>query len=327
MRYTEKEYNFEYSSFTEWINNSIALVIVAPLRLINEISTKIIYLDKKIIIKVLNLAVFLSALCTAFAIVLEMWQGDFDLFVGKIPVILRIASVITLIIFDMWFQHSKFSVYDRLTQLIPTKSRTYTDVLEKGQENVSKGSAATSKPNSFEEFNDEILTELKASNIQEVEPQGEFSLEELSNKLTSINDSFDLLDGLENVELDLPFGDPAEPLPMQNNFGANEPIDEIGADLDSLNFDIMSILNDEIVDDEEVIAYKNEAPLKVEELDIGFSEVELEEKMEKSTDPSKYVDEENLFRFLKDIGADSFGTVDMFTGWEKDLEDNLFREA
>lgn len=38
--------------------------------------------------------------------------------------------------------------------------------------------------------------------------------------------------------------------------------------------------------------------------------------MDDSTDPSKYVSEDSILRFLTDLGAESVGTADMLDGWK-----------
>ena len=64
-RYTEREYSEDIASFQDWVQHGAALLLAAPLRLVNEISTKVVYLDRKLIGKILNLAAIIAVISTA----------------------------------------------------------------------------------------------------------------------------------------------------------------------------------------------------------------------------------------------------------------------
>ena len=46
MRYTEQDNSFKFESFYDYVRGAIVFTLIAPLRLIKEISTKVVYLSK-----------------------------------------------------------------------------------------------------------------------------------------------------------------------------------------------------------------------------------------------------------------------------------------
>lgn len=74
-------------------------------------------------------------------------------------------------------------------------------------------------------------------------------------------------------------------------------------------------MNEDLVADPELTSYRKEIETAVDDMD-AIDEGALQQEMDDSTDPSKYVSEDSILRFLTDLGAESVGTADMLDGWK-----------
>lgn len=314
MRYTEKEYDYNYSNVKDWFQHLVALLLVAPLRLFNEISTKFIYLKRSLISKVLNLSVILDAIVLLIYSGIQLWLKDFDVWKGKIPIILQIFSFIILLCIDLWYHFYDFMIYKHLNELLPIATAVdINDTHEFSNENAQSDTVTqdlnkeTDSVNSFEQLNDDILSEL-------------LDIDNLNLSDLNLNSNHADVDGivselLQQQEL------PTETSETLENFRISDSEDKVfdnsdyGFDLQDVDKDILAMLNEDLVNDEDTIAYKNTNKILINEMDTIDSK-SLKEEMDSSEDPSKYVPEDNLFMFLQDLGADSFGTIDSFTGWD-----------
>ena len=62
MRYTEKDLKTKYDNFTEYLSSIMELLILSPFRLVNEISKKVVYLEKQRIEKMLITSIVIAIL-------------------------------------------------------------------------------------------------------------------------------------------------------------------------------------------------------------------------------------------------------------------------
>lgn len=119
MRYTEKEYKFEYGSMTEWLQDILGIICIAPLRLCNEISTKIVYLKKSIIERVLFVAVFIQIIVVMITTIIERAIGTVDLFTGKVPLLLQLIVLVILCAGAFTYKINELAIYSHLNALLP----------------------------------------------------------------------------------------------------------------------------------------------------------------------------------------------------------------
>jgi hypothetical protein len=302
MRYTEKEYNYEYDNMKDWLQNSAALIIVAPLRLFNEVSTKFIYLDRRLINKILNLAFVIDAVCTGLYAGVNYWLGSFDFLVGKVPLILQVVSLIIIAVFNLWYKMYDFVIYKQLEYLLPALSNGINEHSE--NDNIEDTKSMTDfdgevKKQDYADFESSILTELKDLEIPDITPAD--SKVDISTLTSALADDNHI--NVEDVYLDEPN---KETVAKSNNTTANI------IELDDINDELMSLLNEDLLDDESVIEYQNKSEYEIKNLDLGVDNTNLETEMDDSTDPSKYVSEDGLFKFLNEIGAESMGDFDTF---------------
>lgn len=94
MRYTEQEFKLDH--IFDYIRYGFSSIILAPFRLINEITKKICYLPLPIIEKCCITAIGLDVLITVITIISLLRKHNFSLFVGKVPLIACLLSLVIL---------------------------------------------------------------------------------------------------------------------------------------------------------------------------------------------------------------------------------------
>lgn len=97
FRYTEYHLNMDPSTPIGWVKMIIAYVVVAPIRLINEITQKAVFLGKKTLMKICIYAFVLNLLFLGWS---YMWTRIREDYVSFIPFPVMITStVITLFVY------------------------------------------------------------------------------------------------------------------------------------------------------------------------------------------------------------------------------------
>lgn len=304
MRYTEREYDYNYGSFKDWIQHIAALFIVAPLRLVSEISTKLIYLNRKLIIKILNLSVIINTICLGVFCGLKMYLGTFDLWLGKIPIIIQILGLVILLLIDTWYQLYDFAIYQHVNALLPIINRVVAEDMQyfnTVSDSELSSNDKVNKHDSFEDFNEQVLNELKDLDS--------LNLDDLLTSDSSLDDITDMLSKQE-VEIHKP-SNSSETVISTEEF----PESFNSFDFSNANEDLLAMINEELLNSSELNEYRHDTEIKINNMD-SISTEELEQEMDDSEDPSKYIPEEHLFQFLQDLGADSFGSVDQLGGWD-----------
>lgn len=93
MRYTENKYNSEINTVLDVVNWIFVSLIMAPFRLINEISNKIMYLERQVIEK---LVVVTAVIITAFLVwdgIVFFASGELSLVGGTIPIVSKFLAL------------------------------------------------------------------------------------------------------------------------------------------------------------------------------------------------------------------------------------------
>lgn len=307
MRYTEKEYDYEYHNFKEWLQGIAALFIVAPLRLFNEISTKLIYLQRSLVLKVLNLTVFLQVLYVTANIGFNLWLGELNIWAGKIPIVLQCASLVLLTIINIWYRFYDFAIYQQLEKLLPNKDDTISERATIAEsKNLDSFSEVRNEPetSSFTDFESSILTELDELPIEEVVPQNIHP------------DIGNIANFLANETLTV-----IEP---KKDSSSNDEVQEEKKyiDLSGIDDTLLDILNEDLLEDEDTIAYQSELNTEVFNME-ALTDDDLSTEMDKSTEPSKYIPEDQLFSFISNMYKDDFSTLDTFGDWKVPDDFNL----
>lgn len=272
MRYTEKEYKFEYGSMTEWLQDILGIICIAPLRLCNEISTKVVYLKKSIIERVLFVAVFIQVIVVMITTIIERALSTVNLFTGKVPLLLQLIVLVILCVGAFVYKINELAIYSHLNALLPiVGSNEFTQTV--------------TGPTFVDEDKDTMCS---AGNVAD----------DIASEL-NLGSLFDFETHTEIPEI------PDIPVERSTDF-----VEFVNLDDFNLDDETRQLVNEEIFTDENVIEFQTNNK-EIEK--IVDSKDDSSVAMDKATEESKYIPEQNLGIFLQKIGADSFSSLE---NWE-----------
>lgn len=269
MRYTEKEYKFEYGSMTEWLQDILGIICIAPLRLCNEISTKVVYLKKSIIERVLFVAVFIQIIVVMVTAIIERALGTVNLFTGKVPLLLQLIVLVILCVGAFVYKINELAIYSHLNALLPIVG------------------------------SNEFTQNIASPTFVDVDKDTMHSAGSVTDDIASELDLGSLFDFETHTEiLDIP-------VERSTDF-----VEFVNLDDFNLDDETRQLVNEEIFTDENVIEFQTNNK-EIEK--IVDSKDDSSVAMDKATEESKYIPEQNLGIFLQKIGADSFSSLE---NWE-----------
>lgn len=269
MRYTEKEYKFEYGSMTEWLQDILGIICIAPLRLCNEISTKVVYLKKSIIERVLFVAVFIQIIVVMVTAIIERALGTVNLFTGKVPLLLQLIVLVILCVGAFVYKINELAIYSHLNALLPIVG------------------------------SNEFTQNIASPTFVDVDKDTMHSAGSVTDDIASELDLGSLFDFETHTEI------PDIPVERSTDF-----VEFVNLDDFNLDDETRQLVNEEIFTDENVIEFQtnNKGIEKIVD-----SKDDSSVAMDKATEESKYIPEQNLGIFLQKIGADSFSSLE---NWE-----------
>ena len=94
MRYTE--YEFKLDHVFDFIRLIFSSIFLSPFRLINEITKKIIYLPKELVVKIVKIAFVVDIVVFAGCIVDMVLDGKFNFIHGKLPLLSCIVALVLI---------------------------------------------------------------------------------------------------------------------------------------------------------------------------------------------------------------------------------------
>lgn len=269
MRYTEKEYKFEYGSMTEWLQDILGIICIAPLRLCNEISTKVVYLKKSIIERVLFVAVFIQIIVVMVTAIIERALGTVNLFTGKVPLLLQLIVLVILCVGAFVYKINELAIYSHLNALLPIVG------------------------------SNEFIQNIASPTFVDVDKDTMHSAGSVTDDIASELDLGSLFDFETRTEI------PDIPVERSTDF-----VEFVNLDDFNLDDETRQLVNEEIFTDENVIEFQTNNK-EIEK--IVDSKDDSSVAMDKATEESKYIPEQNLGIFLQKIGADSFSSLE---NWE-----------
>lgn len=269
MRYTEKEYKFEYGSMTEWLQDILGIICIAPLRLCNEISTKVVYLKKSIIERVLFVAVFIQIIVVMVTSIIERALGTVNLFTGKVPLLLQLIVLVILCVGAFVYKINELAIYSHLNALLPIVG------------------------------SNEFTQNIASPTFVDVDKDTMHSAGSVTDDIASELDLGSLFDFETHTEI------PDIPVERSTDF-----VEFVNLDDFNLDDETRQLVNEEIFTDENVIEFQTNNK-EIEK--IVDSKDDSSVAMDKATEESKYIPEQNLGIFLQKIGADSFSSLE---NWE-----------
>lgn len=369
MRYTEQPNDFNFETLYDYVRSGLILFVFAPLRLCKEISTKVVFLSKDLIQRILICSMLILAILffAHVGISVGIFHKEFSLLQGKVPPVLYLGGIVCLAIGYGAFVTHDLVVYQRLEDLIPNatgvklgEDDTKPDV---AKDSGTEGNKEDFNVNLTEDSLNEILRgmnisddEKSATDVKDAEtvlPEVDLGIEpeeindgEKSNSApdngleTDIDlsqlspDSLD--DMLKGATID---PDAVMSVDLQSVLspedGEAEAVNDAATEEGAVQqtpsekgeesaFSKSVLSNPDLIGDKKLLAHQDrlQSLVAATEKDLGcqppLTEEEkqaLEESMDNSRDPSKYLDESNLTRFFSEIGMDTFGSLDDLMSW------------
>lgn len=300
MRYTEREYNFEFTSLSEWLQNILGVIIVAPLRFCNEISSKIVYLKRDIIERILFLAVLLQIIIIGVTAILQSYFSDISADRGKVPILLQLIVLAFTCLGFCFYKFYNISIYAQLNHILPVVGSVPVDDAQDHMDYLNLDTPGKSEfPNLSNDMNP-ISTPLTVNDLENI------------NIDINLEDFNDTQIGGQSQNIINPFKDNVKSDKSQKIANSEVDLSELG-----ISEELQGLVNLDLVNDEDVIEYQNsimKIPDKVEQPHIDSMDL-IEDQMEKASEENRYIPEKNLTGFLKEIGADSFGLFDSIESW------------
>lgn len=116
MKFFEKFYGIRADSIFNFVCSGLNALILSPIRLLQEISKKAVYLKRKQLDTLFFISICVGLLLTGVECFVLYTKHSFSLFGGKIPLIVFLAGDAFMILIYAFFSTNKFSVYDNLSE-------------------------------------------------------------------------------------------------------------------------------------------------------------------------------------------------------------------
>lgn len=296
------------STMTGFLKSSIIKIVFSPFHLLGEISLKLIYLPRALLLKILLFNVLFSLGCTILHFILHFILQTYSLFYGEIPGIILIGSTLLSFLLFAIVQTTPFELYDELENMFPTEE----------SKSAKSASVIYKAMNSGPDLQDVILNESstrvdednKQENVNFAESAASESVSEIS-ELTETNTTANVSDpALMN-------GGERQVSSIANT--ATSPMDALEQ---MIQDELLNTTTTEVCDgakSEQTIHKMEKSNVESSDsfllsqfrgtlMNLKFTQnqnytkeeiADISEKVENSTDPSKYIDEELLNSFSK----------------------------
>lgn len=199
MRYTERDLKTKYTSFMDYIESVVELLLLSPLRLINEISKKVVYLQKKRIEKLLIVAIVIAALIIVIESLIQLTLNNLYLIGGPFSILFQLIALFVICIIYGFIRNYDFSISEQMES-----------VLQAGQ-NLDKEIENNFDETIKDNFNEGVKDKFdEGSNMAESEKytKVDLSFKDVSTKDFTENLHYDFNINEEDVDLsDLPTND------------------------------------------------------------------------------------------------------------------------
>lgn len=302
MRYTEKDLKTKYDNFTEYLSSIMELLILSPFRLVNEISKKVVYLEKQRIEKMLITSIVIAILILLLEFIIGISLTGIDLFGGRFPLVVQAITPLLLIILLGFVKTYDFSVLSEFSEILNNSKENIIDSTSNDeQEDKSEDRVQENKELDFDSDQNyqTDLSNLNAMELSDIDPE-----DLRGNQLDEIMKEM----GVEEF---------------------NQEDDDDDRNIDELRYDCAGIdpkqfINEELLNNEDIHCYQNRhesTVTKLQERDtIGFknsmfddNELEVIQKMcDAAVQESKYVDDSAIEIMLNNQTFDDFSQVDDF---------------
>lgn len=120
MRYTEKKQDLEVATNSGFLRTLFLKVLRSPYTIISEMGMKIPFLEKRILERILVVAILIATAIVAATCFVRFSTGRFSLTAGTMPLIFMLGGLLVLIALYFVLIGFNAKVYDQMSQLTPS---------------------------------------------------------------------------------------------------------------------------------------------------------------------------------------------------------------
>ena len=170
MKFFENKVELKVTTVFDFLRTAANLLLFGPFRLVQEISKKIVYVTKIELNRVFFTAVIIALLMTVANTVAQLATGDFDIFKGKMPLILMLACSIVLLIVYCIVSSKRFTFMDVKFTDVGSASAKVKEVAEPKDEEVITTDVTSARESVEQELIETVEVEAKEPMAPAIEP-------------------------------------------------------------------------------------------------------------------------------------------------------------
>ena len=240
MDFFERVIKLRTDTIFNFLCSILSGLVFAPIRLIQEIGKKVVYLSLKELDQLMFVSCVIGLFATVLLFVIRQFLGVFDLTSGSLPFWIPVAGDVLLGMLYSWFSYeSKTSLYRNVKASV--KKDLHTASKTSVAENDINDSKATEHTKELEQRdvmpNEELLSSQKIKEYQNQLQQGILELTDLDRTIQKFS-----ADELQNLKSTLSAVTPP------GRFVSKELVDELQAILDD-DEEAVSDVNPDVPDD------------------------------------------------------------------------------
>lgn len=239
MDFFERVIKLKTDTIFNFLCSVLSGLVFAPIRLIQEIGKKVVYLSLKELDSLMFTSCVIGLIATVLLFTIRQFFGVFDLVSGSLPFWILVVGDALLGILYAWFSYeSKTSLYRNVTTSVKKDLRTTGTVVTKGNVEVSKVEKCTEKLDQYEALpNEELLNSQKIREYQDQLQHGILELTDLDRTIQKYS-----ADELQSLKTSLRAVTPP------GKFVSKELVDELQTILND-DEDAVSDINPDVPDD------------------------------------------------------------------------------
>lgn len=118
-RFIEDDFEVDFTTPLNFVKSFVVMSLIAPYKLVTTVSSKIFYLPKRAIERVLLNSTIIGIAITVLNAGLLIYFNRFSLFYGRIPIIVMIVGSVFLLALYVVFKAGNFTAVMQFNELFP----------------------------------------------------------------------------------------------------------------------------------------------------------------------------------------------------------------
>lgn len=304
MKFFENKVELKVTTVFDFLRTAANLLLFGPFRLVQEISKKIVYITKIELNRVFFTAVIIALLLTVANTVAQLATGDFDIFKGKMPLILMLACSIVLLIIYCIVSSKRFTFMDAKFTDVGSKSVKVKEVIEPKEEEITATNVVSAQESVEQEPVETVEVEAKEPVRPAIKPSVRQAVVDSEAEVSNLS-------GDSSLALDTDFL-----LEESDLSGLDLAISDLALDADAWlkeNDTFTAKENADVLHDADVQAYQKRLETGIAELEnIGdsyakFSDAEvqlLQNKLNAITTNDRFLSKDFIANFNNNLVID-----------------------